>query len=103
MIVDALNVLGAVRRPDEAKPELLVDADRMLPFAIRRQRLQTVAWSARKSSRDVASSSMLSLRRRGARMLLNFRLEPVSKNVCVSPHLKEAIGIQQQSSKHLYA
>jgi hypothetical protein len=39
-----LGLGRAFRRPNKAYPELVVDADRVLPVAIARQRLKPVAW-----------------------------------------------------------
>src|SRR6266545_5535314 len=44
VIVHDLDLRRAFRRPDKAHPELIVDPDRVLPLAIARQRLETVAW-----------------------------------------------------------
>jgi hypothetical protein len=43
LIVNALDILGAVRRPSEAEAELIIDADRMLTLAITCERFQVVA------------------------------------------------------------
>jgi hypothetical protein len=44
VVVHDLDLRRAFRRPDKAHAELVVDPDRVLPFAIARQRLKTVAW-----------------------------------------------------------
>jgi hypothetical protein len=44
VVVHDLDVRRAFRRPKKAYPELVVDPDRVLPFAIASQRLETVAW-----------------------------------------------------------
>ena len=43
MVVYDFDFRRAFRRPNKAHPELVVDPDRMLPLAIARQRLKTVA------------------------------------------------------------
>jgi hypothetical protein len=43
MVVDEFDLRRAFRRPNEAHPELVVNADRVLPLAIARQRLKAVA------------------------------------------------------------
>ena len=44
MVVHDLDIRRAFRRPNKARPELVVDPDRVLPLAIARQRLKTIAW-----------------------------------------------------------
>ena len=44
MVVHDLDLRRALRRPNKAHPELVVDPDRVLPLAIARQSLKTVAW-----------------------------------------------------------
>jgi hypothetical protein len=44
VVVHDLDVRRAFRRPNKAHPELVVDPDRVLPLAIARQPLKTVAW-----------------------------------------------------------
>src|SRR6266478_2441658 len=44
VVVHDLDFRRAFRRPDKAHAELVVDPDRVLPFAVARQRLKTVAW-----------------------------------------------------------
>jgi hypothetical protein len=44
VIVHDLDLSRPFRRPNKAHPELVVDPDRVLPLAIARQRLKTVAW-----------------------------------------------------------
>jgi hypothetical protein len=44
MIVDDLDLIGAVRTPQEADPPLSVDPDAMLAHAVSRERFQPVAW-----------------------------------------------------------
>src|SRR6266700_2723905 len=44
VVVHDLDLRRAFRRPNKAHPELVVDPDRVLPLAITRQRLKTVAW-----------------------------------------------------------
>src|SRR5438105_6703734 len=44
VVVHDLDRGRAFRRPNKAHPELVVDPDRVLPLAIARQRLKTVAW-----------------------------------------------------------
>src|SRR5437667_5736794 len=43
MVVHDFDLRRAFRRPNEAHPELVVNADRVLPLAIARQRLKAVA------------------------------------------------------------
>jgi hypothetical protein len=44
MVIHDLGLGWAFGRPNKAQPELVLDPDRMLPLAIARQRLKTVAW-----------------------------------------------------------
>lgn len=44
MIVHDLDRRRTFRRPNEAHAELVVDADRVLPPPIARQRLEAIAW-----------------------------------------------------------
>ena len=44
VVVHDLDLRRAFRRPDKARAKLVVDPDRVLPFAIARQSLKTVAW-----------------------------------------------------------
>ena len=44
VVVHDLDFRRAFRRPNKAHPELIVYPNRVLPFAIARQRLKTVAW-----------------------------------------------------------
>src|SRR5205807_7404443 len=44
VVVHNLDLRRAVRRPNKAHPELVVDPDRVLSLAVARQRLETVAW-----------------------------------------------------------
>src|ERR1700722_13530818 len=44
VIVHNLDLRRAFRRPNKAYPELVVDPDRVLSFAVAYQRLKTVAW-----------------------------------------------------------
>jgi hypothetical protein len=44
VVVHDLDLRRAFRGPNKAYPELVVDPDRVLPLAIARQRLKTVAW-----------------------------------------------------------
>jgi len=44
VVIYDLDLRRALRRPDKAYAELIVDPDRVLPLAITRQRLKTVAW-----------------------------------------------------------
>jgi hypothetical protein len=44
VVVYDLHVRRTFRRPDKAHPELIIDPDRVLPLAIARQRLKTIAW-----------------------------------------------------------
>src|SRR5437016_2904028 len=44
VVAEDLDVRRAFPRPNKAHPELVVDPDRVLPLAIARQRLKTVAW-----------------------------------------------------------
>jgi len=55
VVVHYLDVRRAFRRPDKAHPELVVDPDRVLPLAIARQRLKTVAGGDLKSPRSPAA------------------------------------------------
>jgi hypothetical protein len=43
VVVHDFDISRAFRRPDKAHPELVVDPDRVLPLAITRQRVKTVA------------------------------------------------------------
>ena len=44
MVVDDFNVFWAGCCPDEAEPELVVDADAVLAMAVSPKRLQAIAW-----------------------------------------------------------
>jgi hypothetical protein len=44
VVVHDLDLRRAFRCPNKTHPELVVDPDRVLPLAIARQRLKTVAW-----------------------------------------------------------
>jgi hypothetical protein len=44
VVVNDLDLLWAGFRPDEAEPELVVDADAVLAMAVSPERLQAIAW-----------------------------------------------------------
>ena len=44
MIINDLDFCGTFRCPNKAHSKLVVDPDRVLPFAITRQRLEMVTW-----------------------------------------------------------
>jgi hypothetical protein len=43
MVVDYLHLLGALRRPNKADPELIVDSDTVLPTAIALECFQAIS------------------------------------------------------------
>jgi len=47
VIIDDLNIMGVFAVPSEAKPPLIVDPDRILPYAIADELLKTVAGRAK--------------------------------------------------------
>jgi hypothetical protein len=57
MIVHELDVVSVSVAPDETKPPLLVDPDRVLSAPIAAQRLQAIPGGTRKSSSRVTVSS----------------------------------------------
>jgi len=44
VVVNDFNVFWSSFRPDEAEPELVVDADAVLAMAVSAKRLQAIAW-----------------------------------------------------------
>ena len=44
VVVNDFNVFWSSFRPDEAEPELVVDADAVLAMAVSQERLQAIAW-----------------------------------------------------------
>jgi len=44
VIIDDLNVLGAIRRPSETDPVLIVDPNAMLSLAVTLQDLEPIPW-----------------------------------------------------------
>jgi hypothetical protein len=59
MIVNDLNIFSATRRPTEANPELVVDANAVLAVTVSAQCFQAIAWGHTKIIQAISLIQLL--------------------------------------------
>jgi hypothetical protein len=92
VVVDNLDPLRPLVRPDEAHPHLIVDADAVLAGSVARQLLELPGGDLKKSS-VAALSSICNFRSAAALMFANLFDFPVSNSARVSTQFKDWIAI----------
>ena len=66
MIIDDLDIVGTMVRPDEANPPLIVDTNAVLPQSVAAQSLQSVARRDREVQKVVGLMNLSQFALRGA-------------------------------------